>query len=250
MVSGNRDLLEKARLRPDEYDQHSENTTLIFGVTERDVSPDEWAKLRYFGKKTVHGSWRDLHGQKMADEVLKDGFVKTKEECQRLLDTYGARLPERHDFFRWVRARMIQDKYLENVWGYRLSFAYDRFNEDTYRRGYSFDPQSNVALWMNHQGFVPVWSRLASGGWKEGRINLQGHDSLLLSLRPDTAYDVIHFLVTSLEQPRSYYGFDLSIPCTMKVGLRWKGGHEWKRLPSRQEFERVVQDLYGSSLPG
>lgn len=240
MVSGNKVLLEKARLRPDEYDQHSENTTLIFNLREHEVSKEEWAKLRYLGKKTVHGSWRDLHGQKMADELSKDGYVRTGDECQALLDIYGALVPERAVFFRWVRERIIRDRYLENTWGYRLSFKYDRLNDDTYRRGYSFDPQSEIALLMNHLGLVPLWERLAGGGWREGRINLQGHDALFLSLQPGSAYDVVHFLVTNLEQPRSYYGLELSIPCTIKIGMRWKGEHEWKRLPPRAEFETVM----------
>lgn len=96
---------------------------------------------------------------------------------------------------------------------------------------------------MNQRGLVPLYrwfERLPSA---IGRINVHAHDALFFSVLPAYAYDVTKFLVESLEAPHRYWGVDFQMPCEVKLGLSWKGTHEWKRLPSRDVFEAAVAQL-------
>lgn len=238
VLTGEKDYLWKARARPDEYDQHTENAVLIFGKPADQITKDE----RYLGKKTVHGAQRDLHGKKLSEELLKDGYTYTEQECQKMLDAYHRRVPAlKRDYFKWVELQINGQRYLENSWGHRLFFTYDRLDADTYRRGYSYFPQSDVGMLMNRQGFVPMDERLRHGDI--GKINVQCHDELFMSLRPEVAYDGTKFLVESLETPRKYYGVELAMPCGVEIGLSWKGSVEWKRMPSRREFEEAMRRI-------
>ena len=236
-LTGDSQYLEKARLRPDEYDQHTENAAIIFKKDPKLITKDE----RYLGKKTVHGAQRDLHGKKFSEELLKEGYTLTEQECQAMLDEYHRRVPGLRQYFKWVQRQMIDQGYLENSWGYRLYFHYDRMDEDTFRRGYSMFPQSDVAMLMNQRGLIPMDRHLIGG--HVGRINVHCHDSLFMSLEPDLAYDATKFLVDSLEAPRMYYGVELAMPCEIKLGLSWKGAVEFKRMPDRATFEKAVREI-------
>ena len=242
-LTGEKAIYEKAMMRPDEYDQHTENASFIFNTPTDRVTKDQ----RYLGKKCVHGAFRDMQGVKLAGELLKDGYVMTGAECQGYIEAFKRRVPGIDDLFRWVRRRMIEHRYLENSWGRRLYFTYDRFGDECYRRGYSFDPQSECADWMNQFGLVPFFWYTQEESRREGvsvaTINVHAHDALVFSARPQYAYAATKFLVDSLEQARQFYGMSLSIPCEIKVGTSWKGQHEFKRLPSRDEFDSAVSQL-------
>jgi hypothetical protein len=86
---------------------------------------------------------------------------------------------------------------------------------------------------------------------------MQGHDSLLMSVHPEDAWKTAKFLKASLERPLTYDGVDLVIPTEIKLGRRWGCGTcaacrvkapctelvEFKRFPSRDEFEAAVARL-------
>lgn len=241
MLSQDPAVLDKARLRPDEYDQHTENAAAIFNKAAASVSKEE----RYLGKKAVHAAFREMHGQKLADELLKEGRTYTAEACDRLIRAFRKRLGEGYleELFRWVRGRMLKDRYLENSWGRRLYFAHDRLDDEAYRRGYSFDPQSEIADLMNQWGFKPM-ARWIATGQVDACINAQVHDSLFLSVAPHEMYRVAKQLVDWLEQPRTYWGVELSMPCELKIGTTWKGTVEFKRLPSERVLMEAVDSLH------
>jgi len=238
MLTQDRSILDKARLRPDEYDQHNENAAAIFNKPTINITKEE----RYLGKTAIHAMFRDMQGPKLADRLLKDGYVYSDETCSRLIKAARHRIGDGYveALFRWVRGRVLQDHYLENSWGRRLWFEYDRLDDEAYRRGYSFDPQSEVADLINQYGLIPLHHYLAGTA---GHINAHVHDSLFFSVPRETAYETTKFLVDSLEQPRTYWGVELSMPCTVKVGGRWKTEKEWLRLPTREEFEATVATM-------
>lgn len=237
-LTRNEKYLRSARLRPDEFDQHTENAALIFGKPQEEITKSE----RYLGKKTVHGAQRDLHGKKFSEELLKDGYVRTEQECQKMIDTYHRRVPELSGaYFPWIRRQINDYRMLENSWGHRLYFTYDRLNDDTYRRGYSYHPQSEVGIHMNQRGLIPMSRHLAHGNL--GLLNVHCHDSLFMSLEPEVAFEATLFLVNSLEAPRRYCGVDFSMPCEVKMGLSWKASVEWKRMPDRKTFESAMREV-------
>jgi len=242
-LTGSKDMYERARLRPDEYDQHTENASFIFNKPTNQVMKRE----RYLGKKAVHGAFRDMQGKKLSDELLKEGFVVDEREADRMLVEFKKRVPGIEELFRWVRRRILEERMLVNSWGRRWYCTYDRMGDELFRRGYSFDPQSEMADWMNQLGFKPFFWYIHDLCQREGRdvgaINVHGHDSLVYSILPQYAYETTKFLVESLEQERVMRDVPLSIPCEVKCGRTWKGEHEWKRLPSRAEFDAVIDSL-------
>lgn len=262
LVTGNTRLLERARAKPTELDQHSETAAQVFGVEVAELerclklpkdSPErKHAEMqRYLGKKTNHAAWREMGGEKFADELLKEaGMVVTRSEAEAWLGLYKKAFPEMGEFFRWVRLEILKERKCTNSWGRILPFEYDRLDDEAYRRGYSFHPQSDCADWMNSQGFVPLWYWLEyrkRQGDFFGCIHVQGHDSLFGSVRRENAWELISGLVGRLETSCQYklgdQAVELVIPATIKVGTSWEGRHEWKALPTKQAFEEVVYGL-------
>jgi uracil-DNA glycosylase family 4 len=249
VLSGHPDLVDIARKPSSAFDQHSYNASLIFGVPTSDVTKEQ----RYFGKRTVHGAQRGLRGDKMAGELLKDGYIRTPEECQRMIDRYLGEFPGILNYFKWVQQQVWWHKQLVNSWGRIWNVTYEHMDDDLYRRAYSFLPQSEVADLLNQWGFVALHQRLQSWEWEEARIAAQVHDSLLISCRPDDAWDIARFVQDSLERPRTYTAVtgeevELTIGCEYKLGTSWKGEVEWKNLPSREVMTASAHRLVSSAV--
>lgn len=261
-VSGDDALYELALAPPDKFDTHSYNAALILGAqpkpTERyryhaadlDGRTLGWVDFdqRYFGKRVEHGAQRGLGGDKMADELLKDGVVKTPEECQRAIDTYHTKKPGVGAYFEWIRWQIMREKALTNSWGFRWDVAWETMDHELYRRAYSLIPQSEVAFLLNTWGVVPAADYLRAGA---GRLAAQVHDSVLVSMPADA--DTIHAFLTYihgwLTQPRVYTSRrgprELSMPVEVKIGRTWAFADkiEWKRLPERDEVEAALVPL-------
>lgn len=236
-LTGDEQLLEMARARPDEFDQHTSNAEVIFNLPQHKITKDQ----RYLGKRAVHASQRGMHGKKLAEVLLKDGYVRTIGECQDMIDAYLRRYPGLQDYFRWVRRLMLTQHYLEDSWGGRLSFEYDRMNDDAFRRGYSFRLQSEIGRLMNQWGLKVLDKHIA--GSELIHVNVHNHDSLLISTPPEYAFEVADVLVSSLERHRLYEGVELSIPCEIKIGTTWAMSKDFKRMPDRATFDQAVRSL-------
>jgi hypothetical protein len=246
VLTGDKRLWELAQLRSDEYDGHTENVKLIFEMSDpqlKALSKEEFKRRRFVGKKVSHGAQRGMEGPRLSDTILKDlGMLVPPATCTKYLEKYHANLPAiRGSYFYEIRRLMMRDKCLVNSWGRVLDFRYDRFDEELFRQGYSFPPQSEVADLVNEWGLMPLYYYMKSAfGYPP---NLQGHDSLLASVPAVYAYDIAELLVASLERPRLLWGRPLTIPCEFKLGSDWGGQHEFKRLPSRDEFTDVALAL-------
>lgn len=255
MLTGEPEMVALANEKPWDFDMHVHNTAIVFNTTVEKIlelkktDKDEYTKKRYLGKKSVHGAQRDMHGKKLAGELLKDGFVMQPIECEKLIETYHQRYPSiRGKYFMGVRRKLMRERKLVNTWGREMSFVHDRLNDDTFREAYSFLPQSECADWMNQWGVLPLW--LYCKNVLGHPPNLQCHDSLLISLQPEHAYDVARFLQTSLERPIMYpCGKELVVPVEFKLGIAWGGDEkkgeivEFKKLPSRDDVLDVAMTL-------
>lgn len=250
MLTGDKELVRLARLPSWEYDGHSENAKQILGAKPTD--PD-WKQKRHVGKMTSHGAQRDMRGLRLSDSILKElGVFISADKCDEFLGVYHRRYPAiRGSYFRDIRRLCMRDKCLVNSWGRRWDIRYDRIDDELYRQAYSFLPQSEVADLLNQWGLVPTYHYLKS--LYNRPPNVQVHDSLLLSVHGEDAYDIAEFIKSSLEKPRLYAGNTLVIPVEFKIGVNWGAseklgeGFEFKRLPSREEFTEKAMLLEGKT---
>lgn len=241
-------LVRLANLHPEEYDCHTHNASIIFRKSEKDVVTRE----RYLAKRGVHAAERGMRGKKLADEILKD-FPEMKVDaaaCQRMIDAF---LGEFHEipevYFKGIRQAVMRDRRLVSNWGRVWKCRYDRFDDDLYRRAYSFNPQADAADHLNQWGFKPLHN-LLNDRKMGSRIVLQVHDEVVVSCPPGEAYAVAVFLVTQLQRPRYYFGEQLVVPATVTVGKSWADErYEFKRLPGEGRFNEVVmavwEEMYG-----
>jgi DNA polymerase I-like protein with 3'-5' exonuclease and polymerase domains len=181
----------------------------------------------------------------LSEDLLADEdapLVVSVKECQQMIDSY---LEDHHEirdiYFPQIRKEMWEFKCLTNSWGRIWNIGeFADFDDDLYRKGFSFKPQSENADLLNQWGLVPAY-RFIGSEKLDVRINLQVHDELIASCPVEQAYDYTYFVVRHLEQTRWYYGNPLVVPATITIANSWKDSrHEFKSLPSRSKFEEVA----------
>lgn len=239
--TGDEGLIELARRAPWEYDQHVHNASIIFGIPPKQVTKEQ----RYLGKRAVHASQRDMRGARLAEELLKDGYILTAEECQGYIDNYfaGGHQPIRDVYFRRVRHQIINEKKLVMPCGFTWYCDEERLSDDLYRRGYSLAPQHIIACHLNGYGMVPMHAVLRG---RRSRMVVNEHDALWLSVDPGEAWDVWTFGRESLESTpiRCTNGVELTIPVGCEIGTNFafaEGAHvEFTKPPTQEEFEAAL----------
>lgn len=251
MLTGDPEMIELARSKPWDYDDHTALAARIYNIPEADITKDQ----RFFGKTTNHGTNYDEQGKKMAEGLLKLGIVRTEMECQAMIEVKMDWRPQIRDVFhRQTRQLILTERCLTNSWGHRIDFADLRLGPDVFRQGYAFRASSEVSFTINHYGLIPFdrYLRKEHGytheKWQSGEytgpcLRNQVHDELVISTPPEHAWDIWKFLRASMEQPRPTPYGEFTIPVDVKLGDRWAGGHEWKKPPKRREFEEVAFDF-------
>jgi DNA polymerase I-like protein with 3'-5' exonuclease and polymerase domains len=131
---------------------------------------------------------------------------------------------------------------LTDSWGAIWDVAYERLNDDLYRRAYARIPQGEVARLLNQWGLIPLDKAIRKGHIRAA-INAQVHDSLLVSVPAvEDAYAVISLLKQDLEWDREYWSpvtketNALTIPVEFKLGSTWACETEFKSFPTFAEF--------------
>lgn len=246
MFTRDRKMIEIARSKPWEVDVHTDNASHIFRVPMKEVD----GKKRYFGKKGMHAYARGMAPKRMSDELLKEGYAFSIEECAKILEGCRSRYaPIEDNYFPDIRRQLLLNRCLVSTWSDVWECWFVRLlSDDLFREAYSFLPQCETARLTNEWGLKPTWHYLRrEKPWC--RINTTVHDSLLSSVKPEDAYDVALCIGTHIERPRTYYGQELIVPVTYKLGMNWGfdekrlEGHEFKRLPSRKEFTLVAYEM-------
>jgi uracil-DNA glycosylase family 4 len=236
MFTGDEELIEKARSKPWEYDDHRTTAAIIFGVQECMVNKDQ----RYFGKRVNHASNYDMQGKRMSDEMLKDGVVETPERGQAMIEARMDAAPAiRSVFHRETRRMIMTERCLVNSWGHRLDLTDIRLGPDVFREGYAFRASSEASFTINRWGLIPAF-KYCKG--RDAKLRNQVHDELVFSVAPAEAWDLYQFVKQSMERPRPTPYGELMVPVTLKIGVNWGSGHEWQKPPQRKEFEEVIRD--------
>lgn len=234
-------LIARALMAPWENDEHRRAAQVIW--PDLPITPER----RYLGKRSRHAGNYGLMGLKFSEELLKDGVVVTPDEAQAYIDTLLDKdTPEVRDWQLQVRATVMRDRCIANSWGQVWDFTWERLNDDLYRQAYAAVPQSELVNLINQYGLVPL-DRLLRRHKMTTILHHQNHDSLLTSTNLAEAYDVAVFLKEAIERPRTYAGTKLAMPVEIKCGLDWSLPLEFKKFPSRPEFnERVAAMLKGA----
>jgi len=256
-MSGDPQLMAVAQERPGSpgvRDRHLVNAAHIFEVEYEALAAAyergdaEAVERRQLGKKTRHMLNYDGEGLRMSEVVLVESegqLVLDPEECQEWIDRLRELEPGVARYHRWVRERMQLTQQLTNSWGRSLYFTGLRLGKEDYKEGYAFFPQSEVACLMNQRGFRVV----SEAGC---RVVQQGHDSLVVEVKPEKARLVATMLHDELSRPHTYSGaggeWTLEMPISVKLGLAWGAMREWKGCPGRDEFEEELRRVRHGEL--
>ena len=240
--TGDPEMLRLANMKPYEYDQHTRNAALIFSCSEAEVTKDQ----RYLGKKAVHAAQRGARGKKLSEELLKDGYFMTEDQCDGFIMTYLAHHQPLQKFFRDVRTEILEYRALTNTWGRFITYDYAILSDDLYREGYSWRLQSEASDLLLQWGLIPIYAYTQMMA-RRPRMHVPVHDSLLLSCHPADAYYLADLIRLHIERPRIYYNSELTVPVEFELGSSWAAKHSFKKLPSEKEFTEAAYDCEGGN---
>lgn len=190
------------------FDVHKWNGSIVFGKPESEISKDE----RQTSKSLVHGANYGL-GARKAAQISGVPF----EVAKRALDRYRAELPEIQLWHAGINEQIITSRRMKTPLGRQRIFQ-GRLDDETFRSGYAFGPQSTIGDIIN-RGFFLLNTKLPSSC----RLVLQVHDELVIEC-PETLLHVVARMVKDvLEIPIVFPGIDqpLVIPAELKVGKNW-----------------------------
>jgi len=221
--------LDRARSQPWDRDVHREAAAIVFGISESEVTEDQ----RYLTKRAKYAGVYDITATELSRQLAKEAIFQSPEHCQKLINK--AVEPPIREWQQRVRATIMRDRVLGNSWGWTFDFSHLRLDRETYKRGYAFQPQSEIAFLMHHWGFLALATAIKERRFN-ARINAHVHDELVISVNTNQVYEVMQFLKESLERPRRYSSAGpLVVPCTWALGRTWKGDRKWDRFPEREE---------------
>ena len=227
-------MRELANTKPWEYDEHTDNAQVLFKVG----APSKEQRQR--GKIFTHAGQRAVSGQTIADMLLKQGTVMTSKQCEKILRNYHKSYPEYEEiYFPYVRGELMREGVLENSWGRVVDYRCYRFDNDLWKKGYSFYLQSEAMDLLMQQGIKPLHKKKMNGVW----LQMQVHDEMIASCEVDVAYDYAKFVVGELEKPVRIRGAELVVPACVTVGASWDGGYEFKRFTTKGEFDKRVREV-------
>lgn len=115
----------------------------------------------------------------------------------------------------WVQHQLTQTRVLITPFNRRRLFL-GRLGDEIFRKGYAFLPQSTCVEYLN-RAMLRVDLRLPKA-W--GRLVLQVHDSMVLSVKRGYLNEVVQLMVEELALPVIINGVPLVIPTEIKMSDR------------------------------
>lgn len=250
VLTGDPTMARIAGYHPTEYDEHRHNAAIIFSkllgyeVTPLEVTYDQ----RQLGKRVNHAANYAIGKNELSRTILREtGDALTPAECQTLLSAHLEAWPQILEYQSRVRRAILLHEGLYTSWGRRVNLRGVRKDEELYKFGYSYIPQSEVGDLTNQYGLIPLHAWITD---QDLPIDICGqkHDSILVDTPPEYAWDVMAFLESHLSAPRTYGEClsdtcELAIPVELKMGCSWAMSHEWKCLPTKDEILETAHEL-------
>lgn len=179
----------------------------------------------YFAKQTNHSSNYDIQPAMFAKNLLdkSEGQVSLPVmTCAKFLDTYHTQLyPEiRAGFHNYVKARLIKDKMLRNMFGYPRQF-YGLVDDPTVLKdAYSWIPQSSVGV-ITCRADAALQQRIDAGELKFA-IWQNNHDSLLSETPEGTEVETAKEMCAAMNQRMiNFRGEEFAMRSEASVGPNW-----------------------------
>lgn len=214
------------------------------GLRRYKENPDSFEE-RDLAKRTVHANNYGMGVKKFSQIIRKHINIA------KLLSTrYHQEFPGIQGTFQaGVRKQLEQSRLLWNPFGRRRQF-FGRMDEELYRKGYAYIPQSTIADWLDI-GCLRLWKLwknkleipehdpmckyldvreyAGQGLWVEPSIQI--HDGLLTQVPANQIRQAIPFIRQVLGFPIHLDDGPLTIPVDIKIGTRWgtlkKPTEEW-----------------------
>lgn len=190
-------------------DIHTSNACMIYNVEPRQVSK----RMRYLAKRIVHASNYGMMPRRFVTTALKDGFPVTLQEATTAQNLYFERFPEIRQWQLDVWDQLRKTRTISTLFGRKVEFLgrLDTPFNDTHRDALALTPQGTVAEIIN-KALVHFDSCF------EFKLKLQGHDSLLISLKPELVPRLKIVAKNAFNIPVTYLGTTLLLPFEMKIG--------------------------------
>jgi len=255
MRTGDPALVAMAQSKPWEFNIHKQN------AVDMELAPSLEAitPAVYRDAKIIeHGSNYGAGPVVLQRKFLEEGVVKSRKECERYLAAKFRAKPGIAAWHAHVRQQILLTRQLTNSWNRTISLASMPFDDETYKFAYAWLNQSDIGMLLNLWGVKPLYRFLKEQGLA-ARMVTQEHDGLMVSTRPEHAWDILTFLRASLEQPLAVQGIDgvrraLSIPMEVKLSTTWCTDariveqykdqglwcHAFASPPSQDEFAAVL----------
>ena len=171
------------------------------------------------GKTVIHASNYDMKWKTFQTNVLvmsQGSIILTPAEAKRFLEVHATVFPEIKAWQGDIRARLEATRTLRNLFGHPRVFN-GRMNEDTYRDGYSWIPQSTVGEITNN-ACVATQDHIETNRLAWDFVNNK-HDSITVCAHESEELDAARWLKSSLEVDlRSTTGVRYKMKAEVSIG--------------------------------
>lgn len=216
----------------------------IYNLPESQIPKDNNpGSMYYTAKRTVHANNYDMGIAKFA-VIIKQSLL----EAKRLQGIYHSKMPEvRGVFHQWVQDQLRKGATIINAYGRPHTFL-DRVDNELFRRGYAYYPQSTVAD-LIELAFQDL-DNAAKPEW-ELDLLLTTHDSITFQMlaEPELIWDACCLLKTYMEAPLNILGLELTIPTEFTLGRDYHRQHKFTSPSSIQHLLKKLGYIYAET-PG
>jgi len=224
------EALNKKASDPEVISANRQSLGLLDSTLPRTMS------IRSAGKRNNHAGNYNIGYREFAlhNEIPEN-------EAKRQIRLYTQAYPGLPKWWKWTETKLRKDRVLENCFGRKVYFM-GMMNDDTFKKGYAFVPQSTVAddcltgmrLALEDESKIAMRADLLA----------QVHDSLLYQYPIDNFLDIAAFAVKVgrdyMRPILRYHGEEFQLDTDLKVGFNWT---EMKELKLSDDVDAVAEQI-------
>jgi DNA polymerase I-like protein with 3'-5' exonuclease and polymerase domains len=179
--------------------------------------------LRRLGKTSKHAGNYGMGPYKFLQILAREDFILPYSVGKKILHRTVEEDPYLQSWHRDIENRLKAYRMLETPLGRRRYFLHSRLNDNLFRAGYAFCPQSTIGE-IIEEGIQKIFEKC--GDYL--RILLNVHDEIIYEVAPHNLARSLVETQEFLEIPFELKGRELRIPCEAKAGMNWGELHEFE----------------------